>query len=366
MELALYHPEQGYYATRARAIGTRGDFFTSPHLGADFGELLTEQFIQMWQLLGQPAPFTLVEMGAGQGVIAADVLRYARAEYPDFFAVLDYVIVEKAAALIAQQQAYLKPWKQVRWAGLAELAPNSVVGCCFSNELVDAFPVHRIIRQAGTLQEVYVALSCASDPPELQEVLGALSTPQLQQYFSQVGVDLLAPEYPEGYQTEVNLEALTWIESVAQCLKQGFVLTIDYGYPAPQYYSPARQQGTLQCYFHHRSHADPYINLGQQDITAHVDFTALERQGQAVDLERVGLTQQGLFLMSLGLGERLLANNSGQSNTSIEEVIRRREAIHQLMNPLGLGGFGVLVQSKGLTSGVGAPDLLGLRTAPET
>lgn len=364
MELALYHPEQGYYATRAREIGAKGDFFTSPHLGADFGELLTEQFVQMWQILGQPQPFTLVEMGAGQGVIAGDVLAYAHTQHPDFFADLDYVIVEKAAALIAQQQAYLKPWPQVRWTELADVAPDSITGCCFSNELVDAFPVHRLLRQGTQLQELYVTLDAESS--KLQEVPGPLSTPQLAAYFQFIGVDLLAPEYPVGYQTEVNLLALDWMKSVARCLQRGYVLTIDYGYPARQYYSPARQQGTLQCYFQHRSHSDPYINLGQQDITAHVDFTALERQGQSLGLELVGLTQQGMFLMGLGLGDRLVTNNTGQSDRSIAEVIRYREAIHQLMNPLGLGGFSVLVQQKGLTNQELAQSLLGLQSVLET
>jgi SAM-dependent MidA family methyltransferase len=134
---------------------------------------------------------------------------------------------------------------------------------------------------------------------------------------------------------------------VASRLQQGYLLTIDYGYPASRYYSPARSQGTLQCYYRHRHHNNPYLNIGRQDITAHVDFTALERWGEICGLDNLGFTQQGLFLMALGLGKRLAAlSTSGQG---LAPLIQRREALHQLIDPMGLGGFGVLVQGKGLS-----------------
>ncbi|MFM6008080.1 MAG: SAM-dependent methyltransferase, partial [Sphaerospermopsis kisseleviana] len=142
----------------------------------------------------------------------------------------------------------------------------------------------------------------------------------------------------------------------------GYVLTIDYGYPASRYFHPRRSQGTLQCYYQHRHHNNPYINIGKQDITAHVDFTALERWGKRCGLNQVGWTQQGLFLMALGLGERIAALSYQQQ--SISQLLKRREALHQLISPEGLGNFGVLVQSKGLTETETRRSLQGL-TIPE-
>lgn len=351
MDLVLYDPQQGYYATNVAKIGAAGDFFTSPHLGRDFAELLAEQCIEMWQVMKRPVPFTLVEMGAGQGIIATDVLRYVRSQQPDFFNALEYIIVEKATALIAEQQQRLQgfiEWGHLRWLRLEEIEPDSIVGCCFSNELVDAFAVHRVAIANGQLQEIYVAAAEALDPISFQEVMAQPSTPCLGEYFDLVEVDLNSNTYLEGYRTEVNLAALAWMAAIATRLKRGYLLTIDYGYTATQYYSCARRDGTLQCHYQHTTNYDPYSHVGQQDITAHVDFTALERQGALCGLATAGFTQQGLFLMALGLGDRLAANNLGTSGLSLSDTMRRREALHLLINPMGLGGFGVLLQSKGL------------------
>jgi SAM-dependent MidA family methyltransferase len=176
-----------------------------------------------------------------------------------------------------------------------------------------------------------------------------LSTPQLLSYFSPLKIDLLSNIYPEGYRTEINLAAIDWITTIANKLHQGFVLTIDYGYSADRYYTPTRSSGTLQCYYQHRHHNNPYIYIGKQDITAHVDFTALEKQGELLELEVIGFTQQALFLMALGLGDRIAAN-SQTPGQNLSEVLRRRDSLHSLINPMGLGGFGVLIQGKRLTA----------------
>lgn len=379
MDLVLYHPEQGYYATGAVNIGSEGDFFTSPHLANDFGELLAEQFAQMWEILGQPTPFTLVEMGAGQGLLAGDVLRYLYRQHPDCFESLEYIIIEKASGLIAQQQQLLKnlnlPNTQlpIRWCSLEQIPEESITGCFFSNELVDALPVHQVVIEEGKLQEIYVTISHTSDNIiNFVEVIDTLSTSQLSEYFEFIGIDFISSgAYPNGYRTEVNLAALDWLKRVANRLRRGFLLTIDYGYPAARYYQPARHQGTLQCYWHHQHHDNPYIYVGHQDITAHVDFTALERQGELCGLQRVGFTQQGLFLMALGLGDRITALSSynstrGQAKANAQDVMKimqRREVLHQLINPMGLGGFGVLIQSQGLTVEEGQA-LKGLNVPP--
>jgi SAM-dependent MidA family methyltransferase len=389
MDLALYHPEQGYYATGAVNIGSEGDFFTSPHLSRDFGELLAEQFAQMWDILGHPMPFTLMEMGAGQGLLAADVLYYLHRHYPDCFEALEYIIIEKAAGLISQQQQQLHRLKigdkalPLRWCSLEEIPENSITGCCFSNELIDAFPVHQVVIEGGQIKEIYVTPANtgidnitldAQAPSETNfvEITDTLSTSKLTEYFDFIGIDLLSGTYPEGYRTEVNLAALDWLKTVTKRLPRGFLLTIDYGYSAERYYQPARHQGTLQCYYQHQHHDNPYLYIGQQDITAHVNFTALERQGELCGLRKVGFTQQGLFLMALGLGDRIAALSARDSDRGnaiakgqdVIKIMQRRQILHQLMDPMGLGGFGVLIQSKGLTEQEEQMPLKGLTVPP--
>jgi SAM-dependent MidA family methyltransferase len=343
MDLALYHPQQGYYATNQSGEGIQSDFFTSSHLGSDFGELLAHQFAQMWEILERPTPFTLIEMGAGQGLLVQDILRYLHKHHFACFESLQYIIVEKSPALAAEQQRrfgkFAASWGSLTWQTWEEIRSDSIIGCCFSNELVDAFPVHQVVRVGETLQEIYVEASFC-------ETIGELSTSKLMEYFEKVGVNLTAQQYPEGYRSEVNLQALDWLGTVSDRLHQGYLLTIDYGYSTQRYYSPARTQGTLQCYYQHAHHNDPYQAIGRQDITAHVNFTALERWGEQFGLQNMGLTQQGLFLMALGLGDRLSALSN--SDQPLQDILSRRESLHALMNPMGLGNFGVLIQSKGL------------------
>ena len=367
MEWALYEPELGYYIAQRQKIGAGGDFVTSPHLGADFGELLAEQFLDLWTSLERPSVFQVVEMGAGQGLIAADVLGYlcdrstlishpsSNPDYTAFWNALEYIIIEKASVLIAEQQHKLKPFAadhKITWKTWEDISNQSITGCFFSNELVDAFPVHRIEIQTGRVQEVFVTVAAhpmsatpVLDPIQFTEVVAEPSTPALQQYLESLNLDLAS--YPDGYRSEINLAALDWLATVSQKLSHGYVLTIDYGYTAAQYYSPQRHQGTLQCYYQQAHHEDPYWAVGQQDITAHVNFTALQQQGKQLGLQNISYVQQGLFLMALGLGDRL--NLNAASAVNFMDILRRREALHALINPLGLGGFGVLLQGTAKT-----------------
>ncbi|AFY50134.1 hypothetical protein Nos7524_4375 [Nostoc sp. PCC 7524] len=377
MDMVLYHPEYGYYSSNTVEIGFKGgDFFTSVNLGADFGELLAEQFTQMWEILGQPVPFYLVEMGAGQGLLAVHILQYLQQHYPDLFAALQYIIVEKSPGLKQEQQQRLQKFP-VRWCSWEEISSNSIVGCFFSNELVDALPVHQFILESGELREIYVTVggdgevgedeevehlffsssSPSSSSSLFTEITAEPSTPQLAEYLELVGINITQGDYEDGYRSEINLAALDWLSIVADRLQRGYVLTIDYGYPASRYYNPRRSQGTLQCYYHHRHHNNPYINIGRQDITAHVDFTALERWGEHRGLEKVGFIQQGLFLMALGLGDRIAALS--HQKIPLSQLLQRRESLHQLIDPMGMGNFGVLIQSKGLEKNA-SPILKGL------
>ena len=353
MELALYHPDHGYYTTHPSQLGHAGDFVTAAHLGNDFGELLAEQFADMWQRLGQPNPFHLVEIGPGQGLLADTILSYWQSQYPDGLTALCYTLIEASDPLKSEQQSRLQPWQEqglsLTWCALSDLPKHALTGCLFSNELVDALPVHRVTLTEKGLQEQYVTIAEQS-AQTFQWTVGPLSTPALERYFKQLGVDLVNPPYPLGFTTEVNLAALDWLTAVAETLHRGYVLTIDYGYSAERFYSPWRSQGTLQCYYQHAHHDDPFINLGHQDITAHVDFTALEKQGQRCGLETLDVLPQELFLMALGLGDRLqqLAQLQGTDSATIAYALQRREYLHQLINPLGLGKFTVMVQGKGL------------------
>jgi SAM-dependent MidA family methyltransferase len=355
MELVLYHPEYGYYTSGKVEIGAEGDFFTSSSLGSDFGELLAEQLWEMWQKMDCPIPFMLVEMGAGQGYLAADILNYLQQQHSDFFSAIEYIIIEKSNRATEKQKKILKKFSnsvKIFWKSWEEIEENSLIGCLFSNELVDAFPVHQVAIEAVQIKEIYIGFSdrATLQPSErddlITEIIGEISTPKIKEYFKLVGIDIASKTYEDGYRTEVNLAALDWLENISKRLQKGYILTVDYGYDSGRYYHPQRREGTLQCYDRHRHHNNPYINIGSQDITCHVDFTALENGGKLLGLEKVGFTQQAMFLMSLGLGDRLSELSSGKFN--FLEVIKRRDALHQLIDPTGLGKFGVLIQSKGL------------------
>ncbi len=351
MELVLYDPVIGYYHRQSSPIGFTGDFVTSPYLSPDFSQLIAVQVRQMWIKLGQPEQFCLVEMGAGPGRLAADFLDYAQQQLPDFFQALHYQIIERSQTFRQQQEAVLGAWHasgKVSWHDWDSLEPG-IIGCFLSNELVDAFPVHRVCWVDGTLQEVYVGLDATQT--QLTERLGQLSSSRLADYFALIEIDLNSQAYPNGYTTEVNLAALDWLTQIASYLQQGFILTIDYGYPAATYYHPSRSDGTLQAYVQHQHHNNPYLYLGEQDLTAHVDFTALQHWGQRHGLATLRFTHQAPWLMSLGLGERLAQNNL--TGTNLQQTLQRREVLHQLINPLGLGGLRVLCQSKNVNAAQG-------------
>jgi SAM-dependent MidA family methyltransferase len=359
MDWVLYHPVYGYYSRGRVAIGVPGDYVTSTSLGPDLGELLAVQFQEMWQILGCPSSFCLLEMGAGTGSLAHSILNFIKENHPAFWLTLEYHIIEISPGLQARQKQTLQAFlDKVSWRDWSEIADQSLVGCCFSNELVDAFPVHRLIRHQGQLKEIYVA----AHEGKLTEIIDDLSTSQLSVYLQEFGIDLLASEYPEDYCTEVNLQAQSWLQQVAQKLDRGYLLTIDYGYSAQKYYHPQRYQGTLQCYFQQRYHANPYVNIGEQDITSHVNLTALEQWGKQFNLELLGGLPQSLFLMNLGLGERLAQLSTG--SYPLPELLRRREQLHQLIDPVGLGKFWVLLQGKNLDLKA-LPPLRGLQTPGE-
>ena len=345
MDLCLYHEKKGYYNSPEIKIGQGGDFVTSVSISIDFAELLAKQLYELWHVLDKPNPFSLVEMGAGEGQLAKNILLCFVNNYPDIIDSLQYIIVEKSIPLQQRQELlltqHLPTEIQIKWTQLDEITNESIVGCFFSNELVDAMPVHLVKWYQGQLKEVYLTYYDG----KISEQLDTLSTDKINKYFLENEVDFNY-NYPQNYQTEVNLQALNWLKKISEKLQKGFLLTIDYGYQAKKYYHPQRSQGTLKCYFQHRHHDNPYVNIGKQDITCHVNFTALQKYGLSYGLINTGYIEQALFLMNLGLGERLQNLSTGQIQFS--EIISRRNQLHQLINPQGLGNFKVLLQSKNI------------------
>jgi SAM-dependent MidA family methyltransferase len=291
MEQALYHPEFGYYSSGQCAIGRRGDYFTNVSVGPLFGRLLAAQFAEMWEILGRPDDFTIVEQGAHQGEFAGDVLEEARERTPDFFAVLRYCVVEPFAILEARQKERLRDFKEkLSWReSLSELEPFT--GVHFSNELLDSMPVRLISRASG---EDWKERLVDRDGDSFAFVTRPIADEKLRQH-----LEKLPRSGDESYETEVNLVVLDWIEAVARKLTRGFVLAVDYGYPLAEFYAAERTTGTLQCRANHRVVRSPLEEIGRADITTHVDWTSVAERGEEAFLSLIGFTDQHHFITGL-------------------------------------------------------------------
>ena len=312
MELALYGPG-GYYVVGGEAarIGAAGDFFTSPHAHPAFGALIAVQLEQMWRLMGRPERFDVVEAGAGGGRLAGDVADFASALDAAFAAAIAYQEVE----------------------GRRSALSSGVVGCLLSNELFDAFPVHRVRMVGRELREVYVTLA---DDGRFVEALDEPSMPRLAARLASEGVEL-----GEGWTAEVSLGAGDWMRDAAARLARGYAVTIDYGDPAERLYSERRCDGTLRAYYRHTASDDAYARVGRQDLTAHVDFTALIKAGEDVGLMPVTLMTQREFLTNLG--SEVFLDAIAASDAPKQADLK---GLRSLLDPAGLGGFRVLVQAK--------------------
>lgn len=350
MQLALYHPEHGYYLTAAPRAGRAGDFITAPEAHAIFGQTLALQIAEIWHRLDRPDPFTLREYGAGAGVLAHAILQGLEANEPELLAALRYEPVEINPARGADLAERLAA------AGfgdnLHEPVPGATItGCVLANEFVDAFPVHRIEQRDGDLRELYVVWR----DNWFAEVPGPPSTPEIAARLARVGVTLA-----EGQRAEVNLGIDDWARELGATLARGCVLVFDYGYPAGELYGPKFPGGTLKAYLQHTVHEDPFRAVGQQDLTAHVDLTALAQAAADHGLTSLGLTTQADFLAGAGIGELLVALQQ-QPGVTVQSYVVARTAVMHLIDPGGMGRFRVLVLGRGIAP---EPPLRGLGLAP--
>lgn len=326
MELALYHPEHGYYASRAQCSGRGGDFYTSVDAGPLFGELLAVQIADMARRIQADGPsgIDLVEAGAGNGRLMRDVLDALAREFPAEYARMRVHLVELSERARERHREVLGPHAPLLATSGAQL-PHAIDGVVYANELLDAFPVHVVVRREEGLREIYVG--AAGD--WLVEREGPLSTPALQQAIEASGVQV-----PQGARAEIAPGIAAWIRDVAARLHRGFLIVIDYGDEAAVLRSPARPEGTLRAFRGHRVSGRWLDAPGEQDLTAHVDFTAVDRAAREAGLRPLGRTEQAKFLIALGALDRLEARAAALPAT---DALRWRLAAKTLLVPGTVG-----------------------------
>jgi SAM-dependent MidA family methyltransferase len=330
MQLALYHPSLGYYNNGSQKFGEAGDFITAPEISPLFGQCIARRIIPTLSSLPNA---NILEFGAGTGQLAVDILQALSAAdaLPSYYYILELSAElknrqrEKIAAQIPQLQ------QQVIWL---DRLPADFQGVVIANEVLDAMPIHRFCFQKDLFWEYYVDYEQGNFQDKLMpatpSLLGALSNMQTQ-------LNLAA-----NYHSEINLLLPAWLASLADCVTQGEVLIIDYGFPRTEYYHPDRCMGTLMCHYQHQAHSNPYLWIGAQDITAHVDFTHVIESATAVGFELVSYTTQAKFLLECGLME--LASDQ---QASVSENWRTSQAIKKLVLPSEMGElFKVMVLTK--------------------
>ena len=340
MEMALYYPGFGYYTSSPEKIGTKGDFFTSSSVSARFGAMIGRQLEEMWSVLGN-GKFKIVEFGAGTGALCNDILNYLK-QNTEFYEDLTFCIIEKSPTMRQIEKSHLND--KVKWyEKLSDVEDLS--GCILSNELLDNLSVHQVVMQEELL-EVFV-----DHQDGFVEVLKPASV-EIKNYFEELNISL-----EHGYRTEVNLEAIDWLRNISTSLNQGFILTIDYGFLSDELYHHRRREGTLLCYNKHEINDKYYEHIGAQDITSHVNFSALIHWGDKFGLETCGLTNQADFLLALGFKNFSLMNeNSSQDpvKAAMEESFITRTLLINMGHK-----FKVLIPKKG----VGEVELTGLKNS---
>lgn len=344
MDAALYHPDFGYYARAVQRSGRAGDFFTSVDVGPLFGELLAKQIVEMAEILRsefRTQNFDLVEAGAGNGRLTADILRTLKRHAPDTYRATHAHLVEASEAARTAQESTLAESAD-RLVSSSAMAPESFEGVLIANELLDAMPVHQVVLRENGLREVYVE----SHGGTLRLCEGPLSTPRLSEHLAAIGANL-----EPGWRAEVSLAAIDWVRDASRRLTRGFIILIDYGHDAAELYSVTHSAGTLTTFAKHRSSGPESAvtswlrEPGQQDLTAHVDFTSVRRAAESEGCAMLGFLDQMYFLLAL-VPDRLETLDA-----------KERLALKMLVMP---GGLGTTMKVMIFGKGVDAPKLAGL------
>jgi SAM-dependent MidA family methyltransferase len=348
MEIALYDPERGYYRGEAARPGRGGDFLTAPEAHPIFGRAIARFVDDFWRAVGRPGRLTIREHGAGEGALAEALLAGLEADGSPALEAVRYRVVEvepaRTAAVRFRLEAAGRP-------GVLESDDGGPIhGLVIANEVLDALPTQRVVVREGELREILVGL----DPEGgLIDVEAAPTTPLLARRLADEAVVLA-----EGQQAEICLAVDAWIGRVAAGLGRGAVLLIDYGHPAAELYDAGRRAaGTLAAYLRHQVHDDPSRAIGRQDLTAHVDVTAVERAAAAAGLARLGTTTQASFLDRLGAGDILVGYQNGPAAT-LQAYLAARAALVRMIDPAAMGRFRVMAFGRGLPAGA---TLRGLR-----
>jgi SAM-dependent MidA family methyltransferase len=345
MQMALYEPGCGYYVSGAHKMGwEEKDYFTSTDLSTVFALCMGRQLQRMWEQLKQPRSFVVLEQGAGRGHLAQGVRDWAEKESPDFYAALDYRLED----IRAGQDA-----RDIEWHSASQ--KNSAPSVILSNELIDAFPVHLVEKHGERLYEIFVDIH-DMQRGRLVETLTEPDNVVCEDYLDRYGVPWRS--YSDGWRAEINLDALRWMERAATLLRRGFLLTVDYGNKARALYTRERREGTLVCYYNHTINERPLTRPGQQDITAHVNFSALIEEGRRHGLRLNAFTTQKDWLQNMGISEELerlrlrdyaasvthRASDEGQ--VALLRWYALRQGVAALMDPAGMGNFKVLVMRR--------------------
>ncbi|MEM7008611.1 MAG: SAM-dependent methyltransferase [Thermodesulfobacteriota bacterium] len=331
MQLALYHPEYGYYSSGKNEIGKEGDFYTSPYVHKAFGRVIGNFVIKSLEYIDEKK-LSVLEVGAGKGFLALDVLDRIKEHDDNLYDRLNYYIVERNDTSKSNALKILgEHINKINWlSDLSDINNSEIAGVVISNELFDALSFHRLKIVNSELVEIYVSL----DNEEYIEVIDMPGHKELAHYAQQTNLDFI-----EGQEFEINLEAENMLLQIENKLAQGFVLTIDYGFLQNELYSPDRKRGTYKCLHKHQINEAPYLNIGEQDITAHVDFSNLIRAGNKLGLNKIIYTTQGQFLVDWGILEFI------ESNTNQKEI----QAVKNLFLPELMGDkFKVLLQEKNI------------------
>lgn len=348
MDMALYYPELGYYTSNKSKIGGKGDFFTASELDEAFGALIAKQFAEIFNKLNSKN-FKIVEIGAGKGYLAYDILNNLKKYYSDVYNNCEYIFIEKSQYHIEIQKQILKKFENTKWIqDIVDFEDESIEGVIFSNELFDAFPVYLIRKKNNQLYEIYLGLDEEENILEIEKP----AKKEILDYLKELNINIL-----EGMTTEINLDAKNYIQKMGKKLKKGYVITIDYGYPSRELYKYYRMKGTLLCYYKHRYSENYWEHVGYQDITSHVNFSALKHFGEKAGLKTVGFTDQAHFLTGLGLMDIFVKLQEQGDFKSYERLNR----LKTLVLPKGMGEkFKVLVQVKNIKE----PKIKGLEILP--